>query len=254
MSYRPHILIVCEAAGDKSVLQDVLADLAEVSLGSSGAQEIRNAQAWQPDLVVLGATLADMDGAQALGVLKKDPRTASIPVLMMAERGDADAESRLFLQGAADVLHTPLRAEAVRSRVLVHLNLMRHVRRLHAFEQIEQHVQRASVLVDDLLSTAQLAARHVAAGLPVEQHFARILATGQHLRRTLAPGQETDAAPLRQPHAAAAQSLPPSTVSPAAATSSSPKPVTPPPAAPLAGAPGENHLWLPLDSQDSPNR
>ena len=254
MNHRPHILIVCDTADDKSVLQDVLADLAEVSFVNSGEQGIRNAQAWQPELMVLGAALADVAGARALGALKKDPRTASIPVLLMAERGDADAESRLLLQGAADVLHTPLRAEAVRSKVQLHLNLRRHLRRLHAAEQIEQHAQRSAELLDDLLATAQLAARHVAAGLPVEQHFARILATGQHLRRTLAPGQETDAAPLQQPHAAATQSLPPNTVSPAAAKSSSPKPVTPPPAAPLAGAPGENHLWLPLDSQDSPTR
>ena len=241
MNHRPHILIVCDTADDKSVLQDVLADLAEVSFVNSGEQGIRNAQAWQPELMVLGAALADMAGARAFGALKKDPRTASIPVLLMAERGDADAESRLLLQGAADVLHTPLRAEAVRSKVQLHLNLRRHVRRLHAAEQIEQHAQRSAELLDDLLATAQLAARHVAAGLSAEQHFARLLATGQQMKRTLAPGREAGAAPMQQAPAAAPA---------AAAPPASARPETPPPAAPIAGAPGEDHLWLPLDPQD----
>jgi uncharacterized membrane-anchored protein YhcB (DUF1043 family) len=139
------------------------------------------------------------------------------------------------------VLHTPLRAEAVRSKVQLHLNLRRHARRLHAAEQIEQHAQRSAELLDDLLATAQLAARHVAAGLSAEQHFARLLATGQQMKRTLAPGREAGAAPMQQAPAAAPA---------AAAPPASARPETPPPAAPIAGAPGEDHLWLPLDPQD----
>ena len=260
MNHRPHILIVCGAADDKSVLQDVLADLGEVSFGTSGEQELRNAQAWQPELMVLGATLVDMSGARALGALKKDPRTASIPVLLMTERGDADAESRLLLQGAADVLHTPLRAETVRSKVQLHLNLRRYARRLHAAEQIEQHAQKSAELLDDLLATAQLAARHVAAGLPVEQHFARLLATGQQLKRTLAPGREAGVPPMQQAPAtapagpAAFEPSPSNTAAPVAAPPASARPGTQPPAQSLAGAPGEDHLWLPLDPQDPPAR
>lgn len=236
MSHHPHIMVVCDTADDKSVLQDVLADLAEVSFGSSGEQGIRNAQAWQPELVVMGVTLADMDGAQALGALKKDPRTAGIPVLLMADRGDANAESRLLLQGATDVLHRPLRAEVVRSRIQLHLKLARHARQLQAFD----HLQGASELMDDLLATAQLAARHVAAGLPVEQHFARLLATGQQLKRTLAPGREAVASPLKQAHDAAAEQP------------SYAKTLTPPPASPHTGVPGEDHLWLPMDPKEPP--
>jgi response regulator RpfG family c-di-GMP phosphodiesterase len=256
MNHHPHIVVVCDTAGDKSVLQDVLADLAEVSFGNSGEQGIRNAQAWQPELMVVGVTLADMDGAQALGALKKDPRTAGIPVLLMVDRGDADAESRLLLQGATDVLHTPLRAEAVRSRIQLHLNLARHARQSHAFEQKDQHMQKASELLVDLLATTKLVANHVADGLPVEPLLDRWLVTGQQLKRTLASGRKAGAAPMQQDHAfapaavAAVQPPPSNTASPAAVPPASDKPKTPPPAAPPAGAPDENHLWLPMDPQD----
>ncbi|MEI8264583.1 MAG: response regulator [Betaproteobacteria bacterium] len=243
-------MIVCDTAVDKSVLQDVLADLAEVSFGDSGEQGVRNAQAWQPDLMVLGARLADMDGAQTLGALKKDRRTSGIPVLLMADRGDADAESRLLLQGATDVLHTPLRAEAVRSRIQLHLNLARRARQLHAFEQKDQHMQKASELLDDLLATSKMVAKHVADGLPVEPHLARWLATGQQLKRMLAPGRKAGAGPSKQDQAAAVQPPPSRAASPAAAPQSSAKTETPPPAAPPGEALGEDHLWLPLDPQD----
>jgi response regulator RpfG family c-di-GMP phosphodiesterase len=239
MNHHPHIMVVCDTAGDKDVLQDVLADLAEVSFGNSGEHGIRNVQAWQPELVVVAATLADMDGAQVLAVLKKDPRTTGIPVLLMADRSDADAESRFLLQGATDVLHTPLRAEAVRSRIQLHLKLARRVRQLHAFE----HLQRTSELLDDLLATARLAAGQAADGRPVEQHVARLLETGQQLKRSLAPGGDAGAEPLTQPHAAAA-----------APRSSATEPAKPPPATPPAGATGEDHFWLPIDPQEPPAR
>lgn len=258
MNHYPHIMIVCESAGDRNMLQDVLADLAELSFGNSGEQGIRNAQAWKPELMVVGVTLADMDGAQVLGALKKDPRTAGIPVLLMADRGDADAESRLLLKGATDVLHTPLRAEVVRSRIQLHLNLVRHARQLHAFEQKDQHMQKASELLDDLLATTKLVANHVSDGLPVEPLLDRWLVTGQQLKRTLASGRKAGTAPMQQDHApapAAVESVQPdpstsNAASPGAAAPSSTKPATPPPAAPVRGSSGENHLWLPLDPQD----
>jgi DNA-binding response OmpR family regulator len=239
MNHHPHIMVVCDAAGDKDMLQDVLADLAEVSFAHSGEQGIRNVQVWQPELAVVAAALADMDGGLVLAVLKKDPRTAGIPVLLMADRGDADAESRFLLQGATDVLHTPLRAEAVRSRIQLHLKLARRVRQLHAFE----HLQRTSELLDDLLATARLAAGQVADGRPVEQHVARLLETGQQLKQTLAPGEDAGAEPLTQTHAAAA--APPSTAT---------EPAKPPLAVSPADATGEDHLWLPIDPQEPPSR
>ena len=250
-------MVVCDTVGDRNVLQDVLADLAEVSFGDFGEQGIRNAQAWQPDLVVVCGRLADMDGAQVLGALRKDPRTASIPVLLMVDRNDADVESRLLIQGAADVLHTPLRAEAVRSRMQLHLNLAQQARQLHAFAQKDQHMQKASELVDDLLATTKQIEKHVADGLPVEPHLGRWLAAGQQLKRTLASARKAGAAPSKQAQAAAAEAVqpPPSnTVSPAAVPQASDKPDTPPPQASPPGEPGDDHLWLPMDSQGSPGR
>lgn len=187
MNPRPQILIIRNVTGDTGALQDTLADVGEVSMAHTGTQGIRNALEGQPDLILLSASLPDMEGAHALKALKMDLRTTEVPVLFITGRDAADTESRALLQGAADVLHTPLRAEVVRSRVQLQLALRQQARRLNQAEQAEKAGLRMIEWVEDLMTTAQLAARQAAAGLPVEAHCVRMLSTAQHLQRALGP-------------------------------------------------------------------
>jgi PleD family two-component response regulator len=231
MNGRPHILVICDVPGNTGVLHDTLADLAEVSFGSTGEQGVSHAQAWPPALILLAAKLQDMDGTRALKALKKDPRTAQVPVLFMVERGDADTESRALLQGVADVIHTPVRAEAVRSRVQLHLRLARLDRPIHAAELVTQDGLGWLESLDDLIATAQLAVVDAAAGLPVEDHCAKLLDTGQRLKHSIAPVGTEPAA------AAGLQALAPLNPTPPRTESLAPSP----------GASDTDHLWLPLD-------
>jgi CheY-like chemotaxis protein len=55
-----------------------------------------------PDLVVLDVTLPDADGRDLLAGLKRDPKTATIPVVVRSGR-DADSDRRIALElGAED--------------------------------------------------------------------------------------------------------------------------------------------------------
>jgi CheY-like chemotaxis protein len=57
-----------------------------------------------PDLVVLDIALPDADGRDLLASLKKDPRTAAIPVVVWSGR-DPDSDRRIALElGAEDYL------------------------------------------------------------------------------------------------------------------------------------------------------
>ena len=234
MTGRPHILVICDAPGNNGVLHDTLADLAEVSFGGLGEQGVSHAQAWPPELILLAAKLPDMDGTRVLKALKKDPRTAQIPVLFMVEREDADAESRALLQGVADVIHTPMRAEAVRSRVQLHLRLVRQDQPMHTAALPPPDGLGWHELLDDLIATAQLAVVDATAGLPVEDHCAKLLAAGQGLKRAVDPASSAPAA---------ARSL----QAPAAPTAAAPGTVSP---VPSPGASDADHLWLPLDAQE----
>ena len=211
MSSRPHILIIDDVIENVGVLGDTLADLAEVQFATSGREGIMLAQSTPPDLILLDVMMPDMDGFQVLEALKTDKRTAAIPVLFVTARTDVETESRALIRGAVDFIQKPIRAEAVRSRVQLHLTLHRQTAELKALNtSLEARIeQRSRELVDALrraegssrtkssflarvshelrtplnsvIGLAQVGLRDAAAGLPVETHYARILAAGQQL-------------------------------------------------------------------------
>lgn len=98
----------------------------DVSGVLSGEEGLRLAKQELPDLVVLDLMLPGMDGLEVCKILKSNPRTAHIPIMMVSARGEeADIVMGLEL-GADDYITKPFtprillaRAKAVlRRRVL----------------------------------------------------------------------------------------------------------------------------------------
>ena len=211
MTTRPHILIIDDVIENVGLLGDTLADLAEVQFATSGKEGLDLARSAPPHLILLDVMMPDMDGFQVLEQLKRDKRTAQVPVLFVTARTDVETESRGLIRGAVDFIQKPIRAEAVRSRVQLHLRLSRQSAELSAANAaLEGRVdQRSQELVEALrraeasarakasflarvshelrtplntvIGLAQVGLRDAAAGLPVETHYARILSAGQEL-------------------------------------------------------------------------
>ena len=57
-----------------------------------GKQGIRAARYRAPDLILLDINMPKMDGFAVLEKLKADPKTMSIPVIMLTGRGDDDSK------------------------------------------------------------------------------------------------------------------------------------------------------------------
>jgi two-component system, cell cycle response regulator DivK len=75
----------------------------EVASASDGEEGLRLAHERKPDLILLDMLLPKMSGPDVLGALKKDPLTASIPVVVMTGMSQKNAE-RLQADGAAAFL------------------------------------------------------------------------------------------------------------------------------------------------------
>ena len=91
----------------------------------NGADFARELAAAVPDLIVLDVTLPDADGRDLLSKLKKDPKTASIPVVVWSGR-DAESDRRIALDlGAEDYVEKGQASELVRKieRLLFRLRL-----------------------------------------------------------------------------------------------------------------------------------
>src|SRR5690606_13236040 len=70
-----------------------------------GAEAVKLAVEGQPDLILLDVQMPVLDGVQALQVLKKDPRTKDIPVVVVTTIGRPQDEE-LIKKGGADAFLT----------------------------------------------------------------------------------------------------------------------------------------------------
>ena len=78
-----------------------------VNTAADGAEALKKAHAQPPDLIVLDVMLPEMDGFEACKVLRLDPATAKIPIVMLTAKA-AEIDRVLGLElGADDYLTKP---------------------------------------------------------------------------------------------------------------------------------------------------
>ena len=65
-----------------------------VEVAGDGAEAVEKARAVSPDLIVLDVMMPRMNGLEAAKVLKGDPATAAIPIIMLSAKAqDVDQEA-----------------------------------------------------------------------------------------------------------------------------------------------------------------
>jgi CheY-like chemotaxis protein len=82
-----------------------------VATAASAAEAMGSIAAELPALVIIDVDLPDMSGFDLLGRLRKDKRTAGIPVIALSLNGDNASEARCLQAGFATCLKKPAPAE-----------------------------------------------------------------------------------------------------------------------------------------------
>lgn len=118
------ILIVDDTPANIAAALAILKDQYRTRVATGGAKALEHAGAAdKPDLILLDVTMPEMDGYEVCGRLKADPQTASIPVVFLTARTEAEDEAKGFELGAVDYIHKPFNPTVVRARVHTHLLL-----------------------------------------------------------------------------------------------------------------------------------
>jgi len=118
------ILIVDDTPANIAAALAILKNQYRTRVATSGAKALEQVGASdKPDLILLDVTMPDMDGYEVCGRLKADPETASIPVVFLTARTEAEDEAKGFELGAVDYIHKPFNPTVVRARVHTHLLL-----------------------------------------------------------------------------------------------------------------------------------
>lgn len=139
-----NILIVDDNPRNLAVLQDILDQSGyTVRPAITGRLALLSALSRVPDLVLLDIRLPDMDGYEVCRELKKDPRTADVPVIFISALDDPLDKIKAFSEGGVDYITKPFHAEEVVVRVRTHLSLRNAQLELQeARRNLEERVQR----------------------------------------------------------------------------------------------------------------
>ena len=78
-----------------------------VSSCEDGKDALSQAAAWQPDVILMDAVMPVMDGPEILAGLRRDMRTAGIPVVFMTARAQVSEVERFLALGAVGVIAKP---------------------------------------------------------------------------------------------------------------------------------------------------
>jgi CheY-like chemotaxis protein len=79
----------------------------EVRACASGSDAIVAAAEWSPELILLDVMMPKMDGPTTLKELRKNPRTAAIPIVFMTARALTRELERFIAIGAQGIILKP---------------------------------------------------------------------------------------------------------------------------------------------------
>lgn len=97
----------------------------KVVTATNGAEAIAAARKQAPDLVVLDLMMPIMDGQQACRLLKADPATRDVPIVILSARDETEIKVMCLGLGASDYISKPFRVEELIARVDVAVRMKR---------------------------------------------------------------------------------------------------------------------------------
>ena len=99
---RPRILIADDNAQGVELLEAYLSGLDyNVQTAADGDETLRKVSEWQPDLILLDVMLPELDGLEVCKIIRRDPATSGIPIIMLTAKA-AELDRVLGLELGAD--------------------------------------------------------------------------------------------------------------------------------------------------------
>jgi two-component system alkaline phosphatase synthesis response regulator PhoP len=115
---RPYILCVDDERDVTDLLRFLLVRVGyEVRVAASGREALTAVRAQRPDLILLDLMLPDVDGLGLCEILRREPATAAIPIMMLTAWATPDAKAHGLALGACDYLTKPFRPSELVARV-----------------------------------------------------------------------------------------------------------------------------------------
>ena len=177
MAKKPKILIADDVQANRFILSQLLTEMGySVIQTSDGREALDQVMQKKPDIVILDIAMPEMDGIEVCRIIKTNPLTKVIPVLIITAHGDDEHHLKALDAGADDFLSKPYKVHFLKARLksLLALKLMND-----ASLGYQESLKRMNIeLMEKLISTQDI----TIVALAKLAEF-RDPETGEHLER-----------------------------------------------------------------------
>ena len=112
------ILIIDDSPTELHLFQNMLEKSGfETLVADSGEDGIRKAQTARPDCILMDIVMPGMNGFQATRKLTQDPKTSSIPVIMVTTKDQETDKIWGMRQGAVEYIVKPVTEKQLVARI-----------------------------------------------------------------------------------------------------------------------------------------
>ena len=88
-----------------------------IGTASNGADALKRVRSFEPDLIVLDVMMPELDGFAVCEILRRDPTTAAIPILMLTALSSELGRLAGLGSGASDFMSKPFSPRLIVARV-----------------------------------------------------------------------------------------------------------------------------------------
>jgi diguanylate cyclase (GGDEF)-like protein len=141
------VLAIIDREASLAALTDILHPGYTIITEECGAEGVRAAEEYLPDVILLDKVTPDSDGCETLAALKKSEKTKALPVILIIENGCEDEAEKGLALGASDFIVKPFHPAVVTHRIRSQIKAgeqLREIERLSVFDQLTELLNRRS--------------------------------------------------------------------------------------------------------------
>lgn len=121
---RKKVLIIDDVAIFRQLIATYLGRKSfEIFTAKSGDAGIERAKSIMPDLIILDLVMTGVTGDEACRILKKDPKTGKIPIIIISSLWGESIKERCIEAGCDAFLYKPIRQDTLLATVAEHLKM-----------------------------------------------------------------------------------------------------------------------------------
>jgi putative two-component system response regulator len=178
------IIMVDDSPANLRIGKNILSDKYTVATAPSANKLFSLLENNTPALILLDVDMPEVDGYEAIKLLKSKPETSDIPVIFLTAHTEFSAEIKALTLGAVDYITKPIQPELLHIRIELHLLLTEQRKTL------EQQASELKFFNDNLLRMVDEKTQNI---LQLQNALLRAMAelveykddiTGKHIERT----------------------------------------------------------------------